>query len=295
MTRPPMADESARTLHGETMIMGHVPTLSEIKQRQQRAWASGDDAVVAGRTALIAERLCDAADLHAGTSVLDVATGSGNAAIAAARHGCTVTGLDYVPSLLECGRVRARAEGFDVRFVEGDAESLPFDDGQFDAVLSCLGVMFAPDQPRAAGELLRVCRPGGTIALSAWTPDSFVAELFRTTHRYAPPPPGAPWPFGWGTEHHIRDLLAAGVEAVVARRRTFTFRFPSAEALVAFLRANDGPTVRAFATLMPPARTELFAALAEVALRRSRLEATAVAIPSDYLEVVAVRTGYGST
>ena len=130
--------------------MGHVPTLSEIKQRQQRAWATGDYAVVAGRTALIAEMLCDAADLHAGTSVLDVATGSGNAAIAAARHGCAVTGLDYVPRLLECGRVRARAEGFDVRFVEGDAESLPFDDGEFDAVLSCLGVMFAPDQRRAA-------------------------------------------------------------------------------------------------------------------------------------------------
>jgi SAM-dependent methyltransferase len=276
------------------MILGHVPTLPEIKLRQQRAWASGDYAVVAGRTALIAETLCDAADLHAGTSVLDVATGSGNAAIAAARHGCTVTGLDYVPSLLECGRVRARAEGFDVRFVEGDAESLPFDDGEFDAVLSCLGVMYAPDQPRAAGELLRVCRPGGTIALSGWTPDSFVAELFRTTHRYAPPPPGAPWPFGWGLEDHVRSLLAGGVDALVTRRRTFTFRFPSAEALVCFLRANDGPTVRAFATLMAAGRNELFAALTDVAQRRSRLEATAVAIPSDYLDVVAIRSGYGN-
>jgi SAM-dependent methyltransferase len=289
-----MADERAPALDGDSMIMGHVPTLSEIKQRQQRAWASGDYAVVAGRTALIAEMLCDAADLHAGTSVLDVATGSGNAAIAAARHGCTVTGLDYVPSLLECARARARAEGFAVRFVEGDAESMPFDDGEFDAVLSCLGVMFAADQRRAAGELLRVCRPGGTIALSCWTPDSFVAELFRTTHRYAPPPLGAPWPFGWGTESHLADLLADGVDGLIAQRRTFTFRFPSAEALVDFLRANDGPTARAFATLMPPARAELFGALADVTLRRSRLEATAVAIPSDYLEVVAIRSGHGS-
>src|SRR5437867_2709192 len=147
------------------------PDLRAVKQRQQQTWASGDFAVVAARIVLVAERLCDAADLHAGSRVLDVATGSGNAAIAAARLGCTAVGVDYVPALLERGRRRAAAEGLPVELLEGDAESLPFPDASFDAVTSVFGSMFAPDHAQTAAELLRVCRPGGKIALASWTPE----------------------------------------------------------------------------------------------------------------------------
>src|SRR5918998_2023283 len=176
------------------------PDLGAVKQRQQQAWASGDFHVVAARIVLVAEQLCDAADLHAGWRVLDVATGSGNAAIAAARLGCDVVGVDYVPALLERGRERAAAEGLEVELLEGDAEALPFPDASFDAVLSVFGSMFAPDHERAAAELLRVCRPGGTIALASWTPDGFLGDFFRTMATHVPPPAGVRSPMLWGSE-----------------------------------------------------------------------------------------------
>src|SRR6187455_707604 len=166
-----------------------APDLEAVKQRQQAAWASGDFAVVASRIVLVAEHLCDTADLQSGWRVLDVATGSGNAAIAAARHGCTAVGVDYVPALLENGRRRAEAEGLPVELLEGDAEALPFPDGSFDAVTSVFGSMFAPDHSKAASELVRVTKPGGTIALASWTPDGFIGELFRTVAAHVPPPP----------------------------------------------------------------------------------------------------------
>jgi len=147
-----------------------APDLAAVKARQQTTWASGDFSAVATVMALVSERVADAADLRAGWRVLDVATGSGNAALAAARLGCDVTGCDYVPTLLERGRERARAERLPVTLVEGDAEALPFGDGEFDAVLSVLGTMFAPDHRRTAAEVARVCRAGGRIGLVSWTP-----------------------------------------------------------------------------------------------------------------------------
>src|SRR4051812_24445813 len=205
------------------------PDFEAIKQRQQQTWASGDFAAVAARIVLVAEQLCDTADLHAGWRVLDVATGSGNAAIAAARLGCTAVGVDYVPALLEQGRVRAAAEGLPVELLEGDAESLPFPDASFDAVTSVFGCMFAPDHAQAAAELLRVCRPGGTIALASWTPQGFIGELFQTVGAHVPPPAGVPAPMLWGTESHLRDLFGDGIRSLEIDERTFTFRFQSAE------------------------------------------------------------------
>ena len=184
-----------------------TPDFEAVKQRQQQAWASGDFGVVAARIVVVAERLCDTADLHAGWRVLDVATGTGNAAIAAARLGCTAVGIDYVPALLERGRLRAAAEVLPVELLEGDAESLPFPAASFDAVTSVFGTMFAPDHARAAAELLRVCKPGGTIALASWTPDGFIGELFRTVAAHVPPPAGVRSPMLWGTEGHLRELL----------------------------------------------------------------------------------------
>jgi ubiquinone/menaquinone biosynthesis C-methylase UbiE len=267
----------------------HLIDLAAVKQRQQQTWASGDFSMVGARIVLVAEQLCDAADLHAGWRVLDVATGSGNAAIAAARLGCTTVGLDYVPSLLDRARKRAAAECLHVDFVEGDAEDLPFPDASFDAVTSVFGVMFAPDHARAAAELLRVCRPGGTIALASWTPDSFIGELFRTVSAHVPPPPGVPSPMRWGTEEHLHRLLGDHVENLTIRERTFTFRFTSPEEFVTFFRLWYGPTLKAFAALNEIARDALESELVELATQVDRLGGDAVAIPASYIEALATR------
>ncbi len=266
-----------------------APDLAAVKQRQQQAWASGDFAVVASRIVLVAEQLCDTADLHAGWRVLDVATGSGNAAIAAARHGCSAIGVDYVPALLEAGRMRVAAEGLDVELLEGDAEALPFPDGSFDAVTSVFGAMFAPDHAQAASELIRVARPGGTIALASWTPDGFIGELFRTVAKHVAPPAGVQSPMLWGTESHLRALFGERICSLETAERTFTFRFRSAEEFVDFFRTWYGPTLKAFSALEDDARDGLEQDLVALARRSDRLGAAgAIAIPATYLEAVAV-------
>jgi ubiquinone/menaquinone biosynthesis C-methylase UbiE len=269
-------------------LEARTPDLGAVKQRQQQAWASGDFAVVAARIVLVAEQLCDTADLHAGWRVLDVATGSGNAAIAAARLGCTAVGIDYVPALLERGRERAAAEGFPVEFREGDAEALPFPDASFDAVISVFGSMFAPDHARAAAELLRVCRPGGTIALASWTPEGFIGELFRTVAAHVPPPAGVPSSMLWGTEGHVRELFGDGIASLEITERTYTWRFPSAEEFVTFFRRWYGPTVKAFAALEGDARDSLEHDLVALARRHDRLATGATAIPATYTEAIAI-------
>ena len=165
-----------------------APDLTAIKQRQQKAWSTGDYGKIGVTLVLMAEMLCEAVDLYPGAKVLDVACGNGNTALAAAWRFGEVVGLDYVASLLEEGKERARAEGVRIDFREGDAEDLPFQDGSFDVVLSTLGAMFAPDQERVAGELLRVLKPGGKIGMANWSPDSFVGELFRTMGKHVPRP-----------------------------------------------------------------------------------------------------------
>src|SRR5262245_38094700 len=234
-----------------------APDFSAVKSRQQGTWASGDYSVVAARIVFQAEHLCETADIQAGWRVLDVATGSGNAALAAARRGCEAVGIDYVPALLERGRARATAEHLDVRFVEGDAEELRFPDASFDAVLSIYGVMFAPDHDRAAAELARVCRPGGRIALASWTPDGFIGETFRIFSRYLPPAPGLRPPVRWGDEGYLDALLGHVAASMSSHRRTAVFRFRSAEENVDFFRTHYGPTLRAFESLDPPRRESL--------------------------------------
>ena len=265
------------------------PDLAAVKARQQVAWASGDFHAVAARIALTAELLVDSADLHAGWRVLDVATGSGNAAIAAARLGCDAVGCDYVPSLLERGRLRADAEGLDVELVHGDAEALPFADASFDAVTTIFGSMFAPDHEQAAAELLRVCRPGGTIATASWCPDSFLGAMFRTLSAHVPPPAGVRSPMLWGTEAHLRELFGHGISSIRTTRRTFSLRFRSAEEFVDFFATWYGPTNRAFAALDDP--SALRADLVALAVEHDRLRdgTDAVAIPPDYLEALATR------
>ena len=266
-----------------------TPDFAAIKTRQQAAWSSGDYSVVGAKIVPVAEHLCDTADLRAGWRVLDVATGSGNAAIAAARMGCAVVGVDYVPALLNRGRRRAEAEGVTVAFVEGDAEALPIPDASFDAVTSVFGTMFAPDHQTAAAELLRVCRPGGTIALASWTPESFIGEMFRVMSGYIAPPAGVASPMLWGTDAHLRSLFGAGITSLEMHERTFTFRFSSPEEFVSVFRRWYGPTDRAFAALDDDGKQALEADLVALARAHDRLGDGATAIPSTYTEAIAVR------
>ncbi len=269
--------------------MGAQPDLKAVKERQRRAWASGDYAAFGAPLLVMGELLCEAVDLRPGWSVLDVATGSGNTALAAARRSCDVTGVDYVPALLERGRERASAERLEVSFVEGDAEDLPFPDSSFDAVLSSVGVMFAPDQEKAAGELLRVCRSGGRIGLANWTPDGFASELAALFGRYAGPPPGLQPPALWGTEERLRELLGDGVASVEVSRRSFVFRYRSVEHYADVLRRDLGPTRQTFEGLDEAGEQQLRGELADLVRRFNRSGDGTMVVPSDYLEVVAVR------
>ena len=267
-----------------------APDFAAIKERQQQTWASGDFHAVAARIMPVAEHLVETADLHAGWRVLDVATGSGNAAIAAARLGTTVVGVDYVPSLLERGRERAKAEGFEIEFVEGDAEALPFPDESFDAVTTVFGSMFAPNHAQAAAELLRVVRPGGTVALVSWTSEGFIGDLFRTTAKHVPPPAGLQSPMLWATEDHLRKLFGDGISSLEVEEHTFTWRLESAEEFVDFFRRWYGPTLKAFAALDADGQKALEADLVELARSWDRLDADgAIAIPSAYTEAIAIK------
>lgn len=264
-----------------------TPDLTTIKARQQQTWASGDFAVVASRIVLTSELLADTADLRAGSHVLDVACGNGNATIAAARSGAHAFGVDYVPSLLEDGRARANAEGLDVEFVEGDAENLPADDATYDACLSVFGAMFAPDHQRTADEMLRVTKPGGTIGLASWTPDGFIGEMFRVITSHVPAPAGVQSPLLWGTGEHLTELFGDAVNETSSVRRICTFRFTSAEEFVTFFRRWYGPTLKAFEALDESGRAALGTDLTELARRWDRHgDGGSVALPAEYLETV---------
>jgi ubiquinone/menaquinone biosynthesis C-methylase UbiE len=267
------------------------PDLAAVKKRQQATWASGDFSVVAARIVFQAELLSEAVNLQAGWRVLDVATGSGNAAIAAARRGCTVVGTDYVPALLERGRTRAKAEHLHVEFVEGDAEDLPFASESFDAVLSVYGAMFAPDHRKTAAELARVCRAGGVIGLASWTPDGFIGEMFRLVSKYAPPTAGLTPPVRWGDENHLRAIFGDQIRSVTSQVRTAVFRFPSAEDNVDFFRTYYGPTLKAFEALPASRRDGLKREMVELNRQFDRNGGNGgpIAIAADYLETVIVR------
>ena len=275
---------------GPALTSHQASDSSAVKQRQQATWASGDFSVVAARIVYQAEQLCETADLQAGWRVLDVATGSGNAALAAARRGCDAVGIDYVPALLERGRIRAEAEHLSVEFLEGDAEQLPFPAAAFDAVVSIYGVMFAPNHRLAASELARVCRPGGRIALACWTPDGFIGDTFRLFSRFLPPTPGLQPPVLWGDVAYQRELFGESAASVTAYPRTAIFRYRSAEENVEFFRTYYGPTLRAFEALPAEQRAALNDGLIELVQRYDRNQGSGpVAIAADYLETVIVR------
>jgi SAM-dependent methyltransferase len=221
---------------------------TELKSRHRAMWASGDYPLMVETFLLpIGPRLVEACAIASGATVLDVAAGTGNAAIPAAQRGARVTASDLTPELLEAGRGRAEDAGVELDWVEADAERLPFEDGSFDAVISSIGVMFAPHHQEAADELVRVCRPGGTIGLLSWTPEGMLGALFRTMKPFAPPPPpGAQSPPLWGSEEHVRGLFGGRVDFHTLERETLEITaFPRARDYGEHFKAYYGPTIAA--------------------------------------------------
>ena len=259
-----------------------------IKQRQHAVWSSGDYAILGTTLQIMGESLCEAADVRAGSQVLDVAAGNGNATLAAARRFAHVTSTDYVGALLERGRERAAAERLQVTFREADAEALPFADASFDVVLSTVGVMFTPHQDKAAAELLRVVRPGGRIGLACWTPDGFIGQVLKTVGRHLPPPPaGLKPPVRWGTEAGLSELFPG--QRIQATPREFMFRYESARHWVDVFRAFYGPVHRAFAALAPDEQKRLEGEILALLARFNRADADSLVVPGAYLEVVITR------
>jgi SAM-dependent methyltransferase len=272
-------------------VASAIPTavdFAAVKTRQQAAWSTGNYAVVGTTLQIVGESLCEALDLRAGSTVLDVAAGNGNATLAAARRWCDVTSTDYVAALLESGRARAQAEGAAVRFQEADAENLPFPDASFDAVLSTFGVMFTADQEKAARELARVCKSGGRIGLANWTPASFIGQLFKTIGQYVPPP-GVKSPALWGTPARLEELFGRTAKKIHSAERQFTFRYHSPAHWIDVFRTYYGPMNKTYAVL-DAARQAAFTAdlLALIASRNVSGDGTLV-LPSEYLEVVIER------
>jgi ubiquinone/menaquinone biosynthesis C-methylase UbiE len=264
-------------------------TLDEIKAKQQLTWSSGDYGKIAWLTVPLAEALVEAVEPHAGARVLDVATGTGHVAVAAARRFTDVTGIDYVPALLETARRRAAAEGLAVDFREADAEALPFPDGSFDYVLSAIGVMFTSDHGRAAAELARVCRPGGRIAIANWTPSGFVGRMLAVVGRHVPPPAGALPPTRWGTADTVRDLLGDRVSEPRSTTRAVVQRFLSPEHFADFFLSHYGPTHMAAKRLDEAGRQELRADLVSLAGEANTATDGTLAMPWEYLVTVTTR------
>lgn len=265
------------------------PDLSAVKARQQGAWSSGDYAVVGTTLQIVGEQLCETLDIHAGQKVLDVASGNGNAALAAARRWCEVVATDYVPSLLERARERAVADRLQIGFELADAEALPFDAGSFDVVMSTFGVMFTPDQARAAAELARVCRSGGRIGLANWTPDGFIGQLFKTIGKHVPPPAGVKSPALWGTHPRIEELFGPAAASIRIEPTRFVFRYRSPEHWLHVFKSYYGPVLKAYAALEPAAQAALTDDVIGLIARFNRATDGAMVVPSEYVEVVITR------
>ncbi|MGF6812104.1 ubiquinone/menaquinone biosynthesis C-methylase UbiE [Paraburkholderia sp. Clong3] len=266
-----------------------VADFAAVKIRQQAAWSTGDYAVVGTTLQIVGENLCEALDLRAGSRVLDVAAGNGNATLAAARRWCDVTSTDYVASLLDSGRARAQAEGLRVQFQEADAEALPYADASFDIVMSTFGVMFSPDQEKAAAELARVCKSGGWIGLANWTPDSFIGKLFKTIGKYIPPPAGVNSPALWGTKTRLDELFDGTSRKITAISRDFTFRYRSSAHFIEVFRTFYGPMNKAFSSLEGERQAAFLADLITLIEDGNRSNDATLVLPSEYLEVVVER------
>ena len=268
-----------------------TPEMESLKARLKATWMAGDYGLVAKSTESGAEEFINRLALQPGTRLLDVACGSGNLAVVAARVGAIVTGVDIAPNLLEEGRERAKAEGLTIQFDEGDAEQLPYADANFDVVVSMFGAMFAPRPELAAAELVRVCRPGGQIAMANWTPSGFAGQVFKTVGKHVPPPPGVPPPVQWGDEAIVRERLRDGVADLRTTKRVcpIKYPFPPSE-VVEFFRTYFGPVNRAFAALDEGGQAALRRELEQLWSAHNRAQDESTHVEGEYLEVIAARS-----
>ena len=263
--------------------------LAAVKARQQTAWSTGNYALIGSTLQIVGENLCEALDVRSGMRVLDVAAGNGNATLAAARRWCEVTSTDYVPALLDCARRRAEANGFVIDFQQADAENLPFPDSAFDVVLSTFGVMFTPDQDKAASEMLRVCRPGGRIGMANWTPESFIGQVFKTIGKYIPPAPGVKSPALWGTRARLEDMFGRAAADIGVTERAFVFRYRSPQHWLEIFRTYYGPMNKAFGALDENGQQAFAQDLLALMASLNRSGDDTLVLPSPYLEVVVQR------
>lgn len=264
--------------------------LDQLKQRMRTTWMAGDFGQVALYTAKAAEEFVSRLRISPGMRALDVACGTGNLAIPAARNGAQVTGVDIAPNLLEQARQRAVAERLPATFQEGDAEQLPYPDAQFDLVISMFGAMFAPRPERVASELARVCRPGGMIAMANWTPEGFVGKTFRLTAQYVPPPQGIPAPVLWGAENVVNERLRPFTSKIETMRREILFDQPRPpREVVQFFRTYFGPTQMAFSKLDAPGQSALAADLEKLWTEHNQGTPGRTLVSAEYLEVHATR------
>jgi len=254
--------------------------------RQYAPCSSGSQTIVGTSMQIVAERLCEAVDLRAGSRVLDVAAGNGNTTLAAARRWCDVTSTDKNPAVFKTSRKRAEAECLKIKFVEADAEKLPFPDQSYDVVLSAFGVMFAPDQEKAAAELVRVCKPGGSIGLANWTPNGFVGELFQTIGKYVAPSPSIESSTLWGTEWRLQELFAESATSIRSTKRAFTLRYRTPKQWIDVFRKAYPPMKRTFAALDHQHQTALISDLLDLMEDGNRSMDRTLVLPSEYLEVV---------
>lgn len=266
------------------------PEMEVLKTRLKGMWMSGNFGEVAKHIVTCAEEFIARLNLEPGTRVLDVACGTGNLAIPAARAGAKVTGVDIATNLLEQARSRAELENLTIQFDEGDAENLPYADSAFDAVVTMFGAMFAPRPELAAAELTRVCRPGGRIAMANWTAEGFVGQMFKVTAKHAPPPPNMPSPVQWGNEATVRERLSEGIADLQMVRRMCVFKYPLPPAeVVAFFRLYFGPTQRAFAALDESGQAALRSDLVHLWTEHNRATDHTTSGEGEYLEVIATK------
>ena len=265
------------------------PDLAAVKQRQHGAWSSGDYAVVGTTLQIVGEQLCESLDLRAGSKVLDVAAGNGNVTLAAARRWCDVTSTDYVPALLKRGQERAAADHLTVEFREADAEALPFADASYDVVVSTFGVMFTPDQDKAASELARVCKSGGKIGLANWTPQGFIGQLFKIIGKHLPPPAGVKSPALWGTSARLEEMFISKASEIAAEPRMFVFRYRSPEHWLDIFKSYYGPMLKAFAALDETGQAALRRDLMTLLGEFNHADDGTVVVHSEYLEAVITR------
>lgn len=260
----------------------------EVKRQKQQTWAAGDYARIGSRLVIVSEVLCETVDLRANHRVLDVATGHGNTALAAARRGCAVTGIDFTKPLLEHARQRAAAEHLQIDFQEGDVEDIPFPDEAFDIVLSTFGVMFAADQRKAAKELLRVCRAGGKIGLVNWTPTGANVAEDQAIGKYFPSPPDAP-PNLWMTAEGLQELFRDQVASLQVKPRSVIYRFPSMEAYIDTAFTTFGPFMKMVQALSDDERARLKSDLADALRPFNQSGDETLVLPFDYIEAVATK------